>query len=224
MRKLPREIYPIYSNLWRFWLNALKFIKGYVGNYYGLSDNEDSPLYADKELVAFYDVLMKAMGVDKKFKLKKFNLINVLAHFVCTATIWHSHLNGAVSFDYSIDPKFNGLKVTKGATGNSMGSYVEYCLVVLSKGWDLRGFNGATNVLIQKKLKEEYLEDTFWSRVLLDDDEDSGTSWSRVTQNKKLFRQFFEGAAQYFDHDYADNEVAPYKAMDPRYVATSIMM
>merc|ERR1712013_224359 len=160
MKKLPDQVFPLCNDSWAFWLDSLKFSELYVQKYYNNDDSDDSQLQGDKELEVFYKRVMEDLGegLSDLYTFKKFNLINVLTHFICNATIWNHHVSMAVSFEYSVDIDYVGLKVMPhNAKRTNIENYVEYCAVVLSRGWE-----GAT---LTKKERDGRA--TVWGRVLL---------------------------------------------------------
>ena len=245
MKDLPQEVYPIWKNVSNFWNYTLQFVEKYIGQYYG-DDKSDTLLFEDYELKRFYDALLINCNINKKFRLKKFNIINILTHFICNATIWHSHLTSAVSFDYKIDPKFNGLKINHkktndhhgGCSTNSISNYAQYCLVVLSKGWNLMSFDGLNNIYNQDiegvAIIEEtnnndddhntfntndYDQDAKWSQVVLDDD--------KLFETKKIFNSYFKNdimSVTYNIDKLTKISIAPYNIMNPKYFSSSIML
>eukprot|EP01084_Bolivina_argentea_P076248 138168_1 len=81
--KLPNEVYPLYMNLYNFWSRTLDFVSKYVNQYYNDDEKDDSKLFEDNEIISFYEELLKIVNLDNKYKLKKFNIINILTHFIC---------------------------------------------------------------------------------------------------------------------------------------------
>ena len=174
--------------------------------YYNDNDTDNSLLIADGELSAFYEAVMQNLGVEKgKYRYKKFNVINLLTHFISGASIWDTHLNGAVSFEYSIDPDFTGLKIVgNAAKQNNIPNYVEYCLVALSKGWQAANFR-----------------EKGWEQVLLTDDK------QRLAQTRKIFGEYFSGALDAMTkiiEDQNKSRLAPYNGINPHFVNISMRL
>eukprot|EP00484_Ammonia_sp_Unknown_P003353 CAMPEP_0197075156 /NCGR_PEP_ID=MMETSP1384-20130603/211469_1 /TAXON_ID=29189 /ORGANISM="Ammonia sp." /LENGTH=843 /DNA_ID=CAMNT_0042513999 /DNA_START=71 /DNA_END=2600 /DNA_ORIENTATION=+ len=220
-KMLPPEIYPMYTTMNAFWTYTLQSVEQYVSGYYGEDDSEQ--LQNDDELVGFYEAILKNMHIPSKFRLKRFNIINILTHFVCNATMWNSHLSGSVSFEYSIDPGFTGLKINNGLDRNSIQNYVEYCLVALSKGWNSMKFDGSNNILSKVRVPiiadTDYVYDTVWSTVVLSDD--------KIFENRKILNSYFQDTIDEVikaNDELNKKTIAPYNAMNPRYFSSSIML
>ena len=156
----------------------------------------------------FYNSLLGNLNIDPQFRLKKFNVINILAHFICTATIWNHHLHSAVSFVYSVDPDFTGLKILgNNAVQNNIQNYVEYCCVAMSKGWH------------QKDLMERKDEAYVWDKVL----EQQGKP-EEAAKNRTTFKDFFEvkmGTMVRTIHNRNLHRIAPYSALSPQHLQSS---
>ena len=185
MKGCPSKMYPLYDKVYNHWASTLEFIESFIDLYYG-SDNKD--LHADKELVAFYKELLSNCGIDAKFYLKKFNLCSLLVHFICSATVWHSHLNGSVSFLYLVHPKFTGLKIyTEDSVGNTAQSFIEYCCVAMCTGWNLMDFRGYNMILKTNGYYDEHQKHNrlcIWKKVLLNDD--------KRKETEQIFDRYFE--------------------------------
>jgi len=207
LSKLSQEIYPIYTDVWDFWTQTLDFVTKFVKLYYGQNDKDDSQLERDDELKTFYAALIESLSIDAKYRLKKFNIINVLTHFLCNATIWSHHLHSAVSFEYSMDADFTGLKIAvepQKAKQNNVPNYVEYCSVVLSKGFQ-------------------------FANIQLD-----GNAWQRVLQNMpdeanalRIFKTYFEDHLNTLKENINDrnnSRIAPFNACNPKYLQASIAL
>eukprot|EP01084_Bolivina_argentea_P252971 424802_1 len=211
MKNCPDQIYPFYSDLYSFWVDTLDFVSNYVFNYYNAEEEDQSLLYADKEMVNFYSALIKNSGIDNKFKLKKYNITNMLTHFICNSTLWNSHLASAVSFQYLVEPNFTGLKINNGnSVGNNAGNYIEYCTVALSSGWnlmDFKGYNVKFNVNNSSK-------DTVWKNVLLND--------GKLNKNKEYFDKYFNIGNK--DNYNKQSNIAQYTAANPNHFACSVML
>eukprot|EP01083_Nonionella_stella_P007190 20769_1 len=211
MKTLPENIYPIYNDTYDFWVETLEFVEDYVDQYYG-NDVEvaNQRLLSDREMVDFYETLLNSCGIETtRYRLKKFNITNVLSHFICNASVWNHYLSGAVSFEYKMNSDFTGLKILNDSLVNANGvvEYVEYCTVVLSKGWSsLSGFD---------------FRDENWDKVLLDDDKKMG--------NKRIFENYFEKAMlgitrRIGNRNTDDKGIVPFNAMNPQYLRYSIML
>ena len=72
MKRLPDEIYPLYTDSFAFWSQTLDFVQGYIEVYYNDQANDDSLLCRDKELVSFYQGILHILGINSKYRLKKF--------------------------------------------------------------------------------------------------------------------------------------------------------
>merc|ERR1719356_2117443 len=169
--------------------------------YYGEDDKDDSKLVSEDEpeIRAFYDALLSNCGLDNsRFRLKKFNLINILANFICSASAWNHHLHSAVSFEYSVDPNFTGLKILgNNATQNNIQNYAEYCCVALSKGWQ----------------HSDLMEKDVWLRAL-----ESMPKAHQKDLSAKEFTAYFEGQMQTMAHKIRErnkHRTVPYNAMNP---------
>lgn len=242
LKQLPEEICPIYSNISNYWTYTLSFVEQYINGYYEEEfnsndeyDDEDQvdKLLADKELNAFYEKSKKYFNIASKFRYKKFNIINLLAHFICNATIWDNHLKSCVSFNYSIDPDFTGLKIIDvkgGSKRNTIQTFAEYCLCVLSQGWNMMKFDGSNNGTfennekLKQKMKEtsggtQFIYDIPWSDVVLDDD--------KIFENKKIFNEYFKDNMEEIIKQCEKlnkTSIAPYNAMNPKYLSSSAML
>ena len=111
MKKCAEDIYPFYTQLMDFWVVTLKFVQDYIYGYYNDTPTDNSLIMEDEELNSFYIAILKHCGIDKKYSLKKVNIISMLAHFIVNATLWNNHLSTSISFEYLIDPTMNGLKI-----------------------------------------------------------------------------------------------------------------
>eukprot|EP01083_Nonionella_stella_P007191 20770_1 len=211
MKTLPENIYPIYNDTYDFWVETLEFVEDYVDQYYG-NDVEvaNQRLLSDREMVDFYETLLNSCGIETtRYRLKKFNITNVLSHFICNASVWNHYLSGAVSFEYKMNSDFTGLKILNDSLVNANGvvEYVEYCTVVLSKGWSsLSGFD---------------FRDENWDKVLLDDDKKMG--------NKRIFENYFEKAMlgikeRIVSRNTGDKGIVPFNGMNPQYIRYSVML
>eukprot|EP01084_Bolivina_argentea_P108994 194818_1 len=130
-KQINEQIYPLGGDLVNYYQKTLSFVQQYFNVYYGDNDNS---ILLDRELVSFYNAWVKYCDINSKFTCRKHNVINVLTHCICNGSVWDSHLNGAVSFEYSIDSDFTGLQISwNNSMGNNMLQYVHYCIVVLSK-------------------------------------------------------------------------------------------
>jgi len=208
LKRLADKVHPAHTDMMEFFNKTLHFVGSYVHIFYGDDDDDDSTLCADGELVRFYDLLLKNLGLDsKRFRLKKFNLCNLLAHFMCNATVWDRHCDGAVSFEYSAGADFTGLKIVANnqeAMAN-VQHYIEYCLVVLNKGYRLSNMQSR------------------WQSVL------DGLS-CRVEQQSDAIQCF----ADYFEDDattmatYIEirnkERFASYNACNPKFLQSSICL
>ena len=211
MKKLPDEIYPIYTDVWDFWVATLKFVEEYINVYYGEDDKDDTKLLEDEEVGKFYAALLKNLKINEKYRLKKFNIINILTHFICNATIWNHHTNSAVSFEYSVDPDFTGLKIGgNNARQTNVIQYVEYCLLVLSKGWQF------SNIVQPQPIPPKIDR---WYRVLLQDE--------KLPKTRDIFKVYFVDNLNTLTkniEDRNDTRLAPYNGVNPRYLQSSISL
>lgn len=135
MKNMPRDAYPLHTDTYDMFLNALRYMENIVGAIYG-DDESDERMIDDHELFNFYAILLDKLSIGTKFRYKKFNVINLFAHFICISTVWNTYLSSAVSFQYCCDVNFCGLKIRDDiyVQGNDIQSYVQYCAVVLCKG------------------------------------------------------------------------------------------
>lgn len=210
MKKLPDEVYPIYTDVWDFWVQTLKFVEYFIEVFYNKNDADDSLLEKDGELFAFYEGVLANLGVAKnKYRYKKFNVINLLTHFMSGASIWDTHLNGACSFEYSIDPDFTGLKIVgNNAKQNNIPQYIEYCALALSKGWQMPNF----------MLKG-------WENVLRGGN--ANINNQQLKETTKLFQDYFGGTLKSMSESIADrnkSRLAPYNGVNPYYVNISMRL
>jgi len=201
-RKLAEEIHSLYTDSWDLWVHSLHFVKKYLNSYYGLMDSEENKkLEGDKDLQNFYSALQQNLNIDTKFRIKSFNVVNLMAHFICTATVWNHHLHSAVSFVYSVDPDFTGLKILgNNATMNNVQNYAEYCCVVMSKGWNEPDLN----------------KPDVWKRVIKDDENRKA--------NEKEFRDFFEDKMRQTakaNQSKNSKRIAPNSTLSPQFLQSS---
>ena len=63
MKKLPDEIYPVFADLWAFWIQALDLVEHYQELYYNKDEKDDSLLESDTAVQFLCRVI-------KKFKNK----------------------------------------------------------------------------------------------------------------------------------------------------------
>eukprot|EP01084_Bolivina_argentea_P019279 35866_1 len=195
MKKLPDTVYPVHSDIRNFWTLTLAFVEEYIDVLYNATPDNDVELQADGEAKAFYYALCDAVGIGRdRYRFKKFNIINILNDFICKASAWAHHLNMAVSFEYSMDLDFTGVKIIgNNAMQNNVSSYVEYCLLVLSTGWKQNNLIG---------------HDVDWSVVLNQDDPKFG-------KMKEAFDKYF-GTQLKNQSDalksHNRDRLAPYKA------------
>lgn len=214
MSKLPDEIYPIYGDLWKFWIEALGLMTEYTNKYYGDDEAKDDLLLKDTEAAAFYAAILKNLKINEKYRLKKFNFINVITHFIANATIWNHQVSSAVSFEYSVDPDFTGLKIIgNNAKQNNVIQYAEYCLVSLSKGYNLPNLRPST-------LKQDIDATKPGWQIVLADDEKLPNTKAVVS---KFFRKDLEGVANYVKSQNS-KRIAPYFIVDPNYLQASIKL
>mmetsp|Transcript_27025 Transcript_27025/g.44346 ORF Transcript_27025/g.44346 Transcript_27025/m.44346 type:complete len:667 (+) Transcript_27025:2212-4212(+) len=224
MKHIPEEIYPLHDAISSFWTFTLEMVEKYVGSYY---EDKKSALAADDELVAFYTALCRVCHVNlQKFGLSKFNLISMLTHFLLNASMWNSHLSSAVSFVYSVNPAFNGLKIHNAADRNSVQSWVEYCAVVLSVGhWRSMCFDGAhrTKGMLRTATdfdETDYIYDTPWSAVVLSDD--------HIYENKKILNDYFKDKLNeiivHKNDQLHQKIIAPNRTLNPIFFSASIML
>merc|ERR1711933_587243 len=210
LKKLPDEIYPIYTDVYDFWVQSLKFVEEYIEIFYNKDDKDDSELLADGELSRFYDEIRENLGIDKKYRLKKFNIINILTHFICNATIWNHHTSSSVSFEYSIDPDFTGLKIVgNNAKQTNISGYVEYCLLALSKGWQFSNMQLPAND----------------SRIIVLNG--TKTSEENITKAIKIFDTYFGKALDFLKKNIEDRNqirIAPYNGCNPQYLQSSFSL
>ena len=213
MKKLPDEVYPLYSDLFFYWVQALDILTGWVSNYYNENDNDDEKLIQDKDAAAFYAAILENLKIDQKYRLKKFNFINVITHFICNATIWNHQCSSAVSFIYSVDPDFTGLKIVgNNAKQNNVIQYAEYCLVALSKGYMIP--NIKPSMLTQPN---DNTIKTGWDRVLPPDGQEPKTS--------AIFKKFFIDSLNAVSQRVKtknQNRIAPYFIVEPAFLQASI--
>lgn len=236
MKALPDQVFPLQNDSWTFWLDTLKFVELYAQRYYGNDDRDQSKLEADKDLLAFFNALLEEVGVGP-YSFKKFNVINVLTHFICNATIWNHQLSMAVSFEYSVDNDYVALKIVgNGSQRTNIENYVEYCAVVLSRGWE------GANLM----LKESDRKTSVWRRVLIpavddpqfnsdpppeDQKEEDAEAAELRWGTEEIFKNYFEimmpTLQEEIEKDNNDQErgrIAPYNGCNPRYVQSSICM
>lgn len=138
MKGYAKTFYPLYDKIFSCWESTLQFVETYIGLYYGVKDKEcDENLHEDGELLEFYKLLLENCGVDvDRFDLKKFNICSMLTHFICTASVWNSHLFGCVSFSYLVHPQFVGLKICNAQSKqNTAQQFIEYCCLALCTGF-----------------------------------------------------------------------------------------
>eukprot|EP01084_Bolivina_argentea_P233167 392782_1 len=203
LKKLPDEIFPIYADFLYFWIQTLNFVEEYISLYYNDDDADDSVFENDTELVAFYDQLSKHLGIPTKYRLKKFNIINILTHFICNSTIWDHHLNTSISFELSMDIDFTGLKIIgNNAADNNINNYVEYCLIVLSK---------------QRNFDAVKFMDTKWNLVLRLDDNNSKAS--------DIFNKYFEDSLKLVQDRIEQRNkkrIVPYNGCNPKYIYSNL--
>ena len=219
MKKVQPEMYPFFNDVKEFYEETLEFVEKYIEGYYGFQDKDDTAdLDKDQELGQFYVSLLRHSGVDTKFRLKKANLVNILTSFISNQTVWCNHLSGCVSFQYLIDPNYIGLKILNNdkCKGNTIESYVEYCILSLSKGWNLINFDGSnialkSNGYYQRNPQEMKL----WTNVLLND--------NNYMKNRGLFMKYFDKQRQDKDKQKPQKRV-PYIGCDPKYFGCSIMI
>ena len=246
MKEMPEEVCPIYKNVSTFWGYTLSFVDKYFSGYYD-DENPDEvdKLFADHELKHFYEKALKYFNIASKFRFKKFNIVNLLAHFICNATIWDSHLSASISFDYSINPGFVGLKIIKDIKGgmnqNTIQTYAEYCLTVLCKGWNLTAYDGGNNITDEdlekitgqkrtKKVSSAY-------QKMTDDDPDyfeKNTIWSNVAlideqlkKNRQILNEYFKDNRSIISKECDKVNktcIAPYHSMNPKYFSASVML
>lgn len=175
MRSLPDSVFPLSTDCNEFWLISLNLVSRSFPLIYGVFDepskeereraiadnNEqnlpvDKLLIADKDLHAFYEILIKKLNIEQRFRLKRFNVIHLLTHFICISSLWNKHLSSAVSFEYSTDVNFSGLKIRgNNSYENDVQSYVQLCSVVLSKGICYASLmkDGWKNIVYSKNIK-----------------------------------------------------------------------
>ena len=217
-RNLSDSIYPIHAYIFLFSGHTVNFVEKYIEDYYGQADlDQYEALHGDTQLVEFYAELTKNLGIDQKYKLKPFNIINILSSIITSMTIWDNHLSGSVSFEYLIDPSYTGLKIInndKCIDCNTEQTFMEYCLVSLSKGWNLMRFDG-TDVV-----SNQWTDDLYWSQVLLDDE--------HFGKHKLLFKRYFDSTS---GSDYylslrarIRRMIVPYTGCDTTCCGSSIMM
>jgi len=163
---LQDEIYPFFSDSNDFWSHTLQFVGDYMEPFYGM---DDSKIMADSDVQKFYAALQENLQISTQFRLKKFNVVNILTHFIYGATIWNSHLNTAVSFELSVDPDFTGLKILgNNAMQNNVQNYVEYCCVALSKGWHESDLMKVDDFLEDDFSDDDVGDVSVWAKVLVD--------------------------------------------------------
>eukprot|EP01083_Nonionella_stella_P114516 338681_1 len=240
MKQLPQNIYPIYNDTFDFWVHTLKFVEEYVNQYYGDDAVAEERLRSDVAIAVFYEKLLHNCGIDTgRFRLKKFNIVNVLSHFICNGSIWNHYLSSAVSFEYKINSDFTGLKILNDSlvnVANDVVGYVEYCAVVLSKGWSTSDhYRKCMILLISAYCRTNHVPSTIlgiigeyyssyinnWCPVLLDDDKKMG--------NKRIFENYFEKAMlgitrRIGNRNTDDKGIVPFNAMNPQYLRYSIML
>jgi len=244
MKKLPDQVLPLYNDSWDFWLDTLKFSELYVQRFYNADDRDDSKLKADKALEAFFTQIMHdVLPKDSKdtFTFKKFNLINILTHFICNATIWNHHMSMAVSFEYSVDIDYVGLKVLgNNAQRTNVENYAEYCAVVLSRGWEGATMMKQMNVSEVRGLKEMR---TVWRLVLLEEQQENDPEPEQKEEEARGDREERWGTRELFDNYFgimlADHQkkiqaandgenglgrIAPYNGCNPKYLQSSVSM
>ena len=154
--------------------------------YPGNGDQQQAKLCDDTQLVEFYDEFLRNTGLDIKYRLKAFNLVNVLAQFIIEVSFLNNHYSGSVSFEYLIDPTYTGLKIINNEKCNDCNTkqtFMEYCLVSLSKGWNLLSFDGRNiSSTIHNAKKND--NEGYWKKVLLKDE--------HLEKNMLLFEQYFD--------------------------------
>lgn len=196
----------MYNDVMTIWTRTLKFVEDYVYQYYNEDKDDSSLLHDDKEMVEFYQSLQKYLSIETKFKLKKFNVVCVLTHFICNATIWDNYVNGAVSFEYSTDPNFTGLKINNNSKCNTIINYVEYCTVVLSKGWN------STLTLMDISTKDKF------NNTLIND--------NKKNKCTNIYRKYFEEMYNVKIQNDKNNttRIAPFYPFNPQYIQSSIKL
>lgn len=214
MKKLPDEVYPLYSDLFFYWVQALDLLTGWVNTYYNNDDSNDDELIADNDAAKFYDAILKNLKIDPKYRLKKFNFINVITHFICNATIWNHQCSSAVSFVYSVDPDFTGLKIIgNNAKQNNVIQYAEYCLVALSKGYMIPNLRPSMLTVPRDPTTTK----SGWDRVLPQD--------GNETKTAGVFQKFFINGLNAVSQrikDKNNNRIAPYFIVEPNFLQASI--
>merc|ERR1712228_11525 len=116
----------------------------------------------DANLRQFYKELTGLLGIPiSKFRYKRFNVMTLITHFVCTVTAYNKHLNEALSFEglFAANlfyPKtanalqqFAGCAIRKNndkslnlnCAENDVLAFTEYILVILCNGLKERNFD-----------------------------------------------------------------------------------
>eukprot|EP00484_Ammonia_sp_Unknown_P021957 CAMPEP_0197034918 /NCGR_PEP_ID=MMETSP1384-20130603/12845_1 /TAXON_ID=29189 /ORGANISM="Ammonia sp." /LENGTH=645 /DNA_ID=CAMNT_0042464889 /DNA_START=49 /DNA_END=1986 /DNA_ORIENTATION=- len=222
LKKLPDQVYPPGKDWYEFWYETLEFVDKYMLILYGPqpeNPDEDSRLLEDKPAAAFYAALREKLSIIEKYRFKRFNLVNVLATLMCHATAWNHHCYTAVSFEYSVDPDFTGLKIVgNNAKQNNVLNYVEYCAVVLSKGYRF------SNLILQDKLQPNAQgKPTGWEVVLDGVQMEAKEKASAVS----LFQKYFVNVLRAVGSSIATrnkNRIAPYNAANPPYCPSSLAL
>jgi len=203
-KQLVDQIHGLYTDGYDFWTNTFNFVTKFTQAYYGSNPQDSSKLESDQYIQDFYAELMANWKFPSKFRLKKYNLVHILTHWISLTTVWNNHLNGAVSFDYSVDPDFTGLKILgNNATQNNIQNYAEYCCVALSKGWQ----------------HSDLMEKDVWLRVL-----ENMPKAHQKDLSSKEFTAYFEGQMQTMAHKVRERNkkrAVPYNAMNPSNLQSS---
>lgn len=190
---IDENIYPAHSDFNSFWNVIQEFVTKYMSIYYGeqpYDESDDELLKTDQELNNFYFQIVKLLGIDRKYRFKRFNIIMLITHFICVVSIYNKHLNEAISFDGIFKAKlfypkesysyqnYAGCAIrdirknTKlNCAENDILSFTEFMLIILNNG------NKEKNFDLEK----------IWASVLLKDNDDEKIMKCRE-EARKLYK------------------------------------
>merc|ERR1719334_1522991 len=93
-KQLVDQIHGLYTDGYDFWTNTFNFVTKFTQAYYGSNPQDSSKLESDQYIQDFYAELMANWKFPSKFRLKKYNLVHILTHWISLTTVWNNHLNG----------------------------------------------------------------------------------------------------------------------------------